>query len=197
MPTATSHRTSLSRPAIPARRLGRVPRVIVTLLASVSVGGCVAHDDSGVLLKAPSIGALAPVFSAHDLDDAPTSLTALRGKVVVLNLWATWCLPCKEELPQLVALHKEFAPQGVMLVGVSVDAAGMGLDVRDFMKEHDMTYPVWLDPEHQFALNFLTIGVPETFVLDRVGIIRYRKIGALARGDTTLAHAVRAALGSS
>jgi cytochrome c-type biogenesis protein len=80
---------------------------------------------------------------------------------------------------------------------VSVDAAGMGLDVRDFMKEHDMTYAVWLDPEHQFALQFLTVGVPETFVVDRAGIIRYRKIGALARGDTTLTSAIRAALGTS
>ena len=77
---------------------------------------------------------------------------------------------------------------------MSVDAAGMGNDVRDFAKEHGMTYPIWLDPDHDFALKFLTIGVPETFVVDAAGVIRWRKIGALPKGDTTLAAAVRAAL---
>jgi DsbE subfamily thiol:disulfide oxidoreductase len=169
----------------------------VACAALSAAAGCGARGEAASALKAPAIGAPAPAYIAHDLNDTPTSLAALRGKVVVLNVWATWCLPCREELPQLVALHKAFAPQGVELVGVSVDAAGMGLDVRDFMKEHDMTYAVWLDPEHQFALQFLTVGVPETFVVDRAGIIRYRKIGALARGDTTLTSAIRAALGTS
>ena len=82
------------------------------------------------------------------------------------------------------------------LIGVSIDAAGSGLDVQDFMRVHGMTYPVWLDPDDQFALKFLTIGVPETFVVDRAGVIRWRKVGALARGDTTLAAAIRLALGS-
>jgi peroxiredoxin len=170
--------------------------MVATTLAWLVVSGCSTHGDTAASPAVPAIGSHAPAFTAHDLADAPTSLAALRGTVVVLNVWATWCLPCKEELPQLVALHKEFAPQGVALIGVSVDAAGMGLDVRDFMKEHEMSYPVWLDPEHQFALKFLTVGVPETFVLDRAGIIRYRKIGSLARGDTTLSSAIRAALGS-
>jgi DsbE subfamily thiol:disulfide oxidoreductase len=187
--------------AMPPRRFRshatRLGAALTAIVACVTVASCTAKGDAATALKAPAIGAPAPVYAAHDLDDKPTSLAALRGKVVVLNLWATWCLPCREELPQLVALHKEFAGQGVELVGVSVDAAGMGLDVRDFMKEHDMTYPVWLDPEHQFALKFLTVGVPETFVVDRAGIIRYRKIGSLVRGDTTLASAIRSALGAS
>jgi peroxiredoxin len=147
-------------------------------------------------LRAPQVGARAPAYVAHDLDDRPTSLAALQGSVVVLNVWATWCQPCREELPQLEAVHRQFAEQGVRVIGVSIDAAGMGLDVRDFMREHAMTYPVWLDPDNQLALSFLTVGVPETFVIDRTGIIRWRKIGALARGDTTLAAAVRAAQGT-
>ena len=68
--------------------------------------------------------------------------------------------------------------------------------VRDFATAQGMTYPIWLDPDHQFSLKFLTVGVPETFVIDRAGVIRFRMIGAFRRGDTTLAAAVRRAMAS-
>ena len=130
------------------------------------------------------------------LEGEPVTLAALSGSVVVLNVWATWCLPCREEIPQLEALHREYATQGLKTIGVSIDAAGMGADVRDFATEQGMTYPIWLDPDHQFSLKFLTVGVPETFVIDRAGVIRFRMIGAFRRGDTTLAAAVRRAMAS-
>jgi len=170
----------------------RVVRTFARIGLCIGAAAC----ESRAALHAPAVGAPAPPFAVHDLDDKPVSLAALKGQVVVLNVWATWCVPCREELPQLEAVHREFGPRGVVMVGVSIDAAGMGLDIRDFMREHTMTYPVWLDPDHTFALQFLTVGVPETFVVDRAGIIRWRKIGALARGDTTLASAVRSALAS-
>ncbi|MEP6492156.1 MAG: TlpA disulfide reductase family protein [bacterium] len=162
--------------------------VLLTVLAA----GCL--DTKTV--RAPAIGAAAPGFAAQDLDGNRVSLAELRGKVVVLNEWATWCEPCRGELPQLEALHQRFASRGLVLVGVSVDGAGMGADVRDFTREHGLHYPIWLDPEKQFALHFLTMGVPETFVIDRDGVIRWRKIGALPDGDTTLASAVQRVLGS-
>jgi cytochrome c biogenesis protein CcmG, thiol:disulfide interchange protein DsbE len=161
------------------------------LLGAFAVVAC-SHDQT---LRAPAIGAPAPTFTAHDYSDTPVSLASLRGKIVVLNEWATWCTPCREELPQLEALHKQFASKGVEFIGVSVDAAGTGADVRDFAQEHGMTYAIWLDPEKQFALKFLTVGVPETFIIDGTGVIRWRKIGALPPGDTTLATALRGILG--
>lgn len=139
-------------------------------------------------------GQPAPAFSALDLDGKPVALTDLRGKVVVLNEWATWCEPCRGEIPQLEALHRQFAAQGLVMVGVSVDAFGTGADVRDFAREHDMTYPIWLDPDKRFAEQFFTVGVPETFVIDRAGLIRRRHIGAILPGDTTVAAAIRSAL---
>jgi len=143
---------------------------------------------------ASATGALAPAFSAQDLDGKAVALADLRGKVVVLNEWATWCEPCRGEIPQLEALYREFAPQGLVMVGVSVDAFGTASDVRDFAREHDMTYPIWLDPDKHFAAKFVTVGVPETFVIDRAGKIRRRQIGALREGDTTLTAAIRSAL---
>ncbi len=173
------------------------------LVMGVLAAACSTSDaksggagGSARVLKAPAIGADAPAFEAIDLAGAPVTLAAHRGKVVVLNVWATWCLPCREEIPQLEALHKEFAAQGVEIVGVSIDAAGMGSEITDFMREHDMQYAVWLDPDHNFALKFLTVGVPETFLIDKAGVIRYRMIGALRPGDTSLNAAIKAALGS-
>lgn len=145
-------------------------------------------------LAAPSIGAKAPVFEAVDLAGAPVSLAGLTGQVVVLNVWATWCQPCRLETPVLQALHAAMAPQGVRVVGVSIDGPGSAPDVEDFRREFGVTYDLWLDPQKEVQVRFLTIGVPETFVLDRAGVIRYRHIGPVAAGDTALQAAVRAAL---
>ena len=171
------------------RQSRRLAVRIVTMLAAAAC----SRDTT---LRAPAIGAPAPAFTARNMSDQPVSLAGLKGKVVVLNEWATWCTPCRDELPQLEALHEQFAAKGVEFVGVSVDAAGTGADVRDFVQEHGMTYSIWLDPEKQFALKFLTVGVPETFIVDGAGVIRWRKIGALSPGDTTLAAAIRGVLRS-
>ena len=160
----------------------------IAFLAVVVASGCKEVP------AASAAGALAPAFSAQDLDGKPVALADLRGRVVVLNEWATWCEPCRGEIPQLEALHREFATQGLVMVGVSVDAFGTAADVRGFAREHDMTYPIWLDPDKHFAAKFMTVGVPETFVIDRAGKIRRRQIGALRDGDTTLAAAIRSAL---
>ncbi|HEY4133351.1 MAG TPA: TlpA disulfide reductase family protein [Gemmatimonadaceae bacterium] len=139
-------------------------------------------------------GAPAPAFTAQDLDGKPVALADLKGKVVVLNEWATWCEPCRGEIPQLEAVYREYAPQGLVMIGVSVDAFGTGGDVRDFAKEHEMTYSIWLDPDKHFAAQFTTVGVPETFVIDRAGRIRRRFIGALQDGDTSLTATLKSAL---
>ncbi|WP_309671560.1 TlpA disulfide reductase family protein [Gemmatimonas sp.] len=165
---------------------------LFALAAGVMLSAC----ERSATPRAPSLGAPAPAFTAMTLEGEPVALASLSGSVVVLNVWATWCIPCREEIPQLEALHREYGAQGLKTIGVSIDAAGMSGDVRDFATEQGMTYPIWLDPDHQFSLKFLTVGVPETFVIDRAGVIRFRMIGAFRRGDTTLAAAVRRAMAS-
>ncbi len=164
-----------------------------TITACLALGVTVACGRSADL-QPPSIGATAPAFEAVTLEGSPVALDSLKGQVVVLNVWATWCIPCLEEIPQLQSVHRTYGAQGVAVVGVSIDAAGMGADVKDFMDAHDMGYTVWLDPARDFPLRFLTVGVPETFVLDRAGVIRWRMTGAIRPGDTTLVAAIRDAL---
>lgn len=174
-----------SRPRMPWRNS------LAMVLALSAATAC----DKPAVPRAPALGAAVPAFAAMNLEGQPVTLESLKGQVVVLNVWATWCRPCLEEIPQLEALHQTFGAQGVKVVGVSIDAAGMGADVRDFATAQNMHYTVWLDPDHDVQLKFLTMGVPETFVIDKQGVIRARTIGALRVGDTTLTSAVKRALG--
>lgn len=141
------------------------------------------------------VGALAPSYSTTSLDGDSVSLAALRGNVVLLNVWATWCPPCRTEIPELQAIHTRYQPRGLELVGVSVDAAGSEGAIREFMKDFAMTFPVWLDPAERVSARFLVVGVPATFLIDRDGILRWRRIGPVMRGDTSLVSAIERALG--
>jgi cytochrome c biogenesis protein CcmG/thiol:disulfide interchange protein DsbE len=141
-----------------------------------------------------AIGKTAPAYVTQSLAGDSVSLAALKGKVVLLNVWATWCHPCRDEIPQLEALHQKHRSAGLEIVGVSIDVAGMDEGIRTFMRDFRMTYPVWLDPDERITAQFLTVGVPETFLIDRAGVIRWRKIGPIAAGDTSLTSAIERAL---
>lgn len=156
--------------------------------------GCGAEKDGGAARRV-DVGLAAPAYAATSLAGDSVSLAALRGKVVLLNVWATWCHPCRTEIPELRVIQKRYEPRGLALVGVSVDASGNDDRIRDFMKEFDMQYAVWLDPDETVSTRFLTIGVPATFLIDRQGVLRWRKTGPVAPGDTALASAIERALG--
>ena len=142
------------------------------------------------------VGAPAPAYATVALNGDSVSLASLRGKVVLFNIWATWCHPCRAEIPELRALHEKYKDRGLELVGVSVDADGTDDAIKGFMEEFKMTYPVWRDPDERVSTKFLAIGVPATYLIDREGILRWRKTGPIAPNDSTLAAAIERALGS-
>ena len=149
-------------------------------------------DETAVV----DIGAPVPAYRGVSLTGDSVSLADQRGKVVLLNVWATWCHPCREEIPELRALHERYRTRGLELIGVSVDAQGNEDGIREFMKEFQMTYPVWHDPDERVSTRFLVVGVPATFLVDRTGILRWRKTGPIQPGDTSLTNAIERALGS-
>lgn len=163
-------------------------------LAALAVAAVLSACGTAAPANPVAIGATAPAYATRTLAGDSASLAALRGKVVVLNVWATWCHPCRQEIPQLQALHTTYADRGLAVVGVSVDAAGTESGIREFAKEFAMTYPIWLDPDERVTSRFLTMGVPETFLIDRAGVIRWHRIGALDPRDQTLADAIHRAL---
>ena len=142
------------------------------------------------------IGVAAPSYSAVSMNGDSVSLAAQRGKVVLLNIWATWCHPCRSEIPELRAIHATYQQRGLELIGVSVDTDGNDDTIRQFMKEFQMTFPIWRDPEERISTKFLTVGVPSTFLIDRQGILRWRKTGPIAPNDSSLKSAIQRALES-
>ncbi len=142
------------------------------------------------------VGARAPSYSTLSLNGDSVSLAGQRGKVVLLNIWATWCHPCRTEIPELRQIHAKYQERGLELIGVSVDSDGTDESVRKFMADFQMTFPIWRDPEERISTRFLAVGVPATFLIDRDGILRWRKTGPIAPGDTSLTKAIELALGA-
>jgi peroxiredoxin len=105
-------------------------------------------------------------FTLTDLEGKSWTLSELRGKVVVVNFWATWCPPCRKEMPDLEALYDRFKSEGLAVLAISDEDAAK---VRPFIAEHQVTYPVLLDPGRKVNDLFQVEGIPKTFVYDRSG----------------------------
>jgi thiol-disulfide isomerase/thioredoxin len=105
-------------------------------------------------------------FTLNDLDGKSWTLRELRGKVVLLNFWATWCPPCRKEMPDLDALYKKFKDQGLVILAIDDEEAGK---IKPYLAEHPVTYPILLDPGRKANESFHIDGIPKSFVYDREG----------------------------
>jgi cytochrome c biogenesis protein CcmG, thiol:disulfide interchange protein DsbE len=97
--------------------------------------------------------------------------------VILLNIWATWCEPCKKEMPSMEALHRDLKDRGLAVVAVSVDNVNMESTIRQFVKDYDLTFDVLYDRAELFRAVYRYTGVPETYIIDREGVIRRKWIG--------------------
>lgn len=125
----------------------------------------------------PTPGNPAPEYAARMLDGDTLTLNQLRGSVVLLNVWATWCGPCVREMPGLEALHRKYREQGLVVLGASIDRRSAERDVRRFLESNDIGFTILLDPDQNVTQRFRTLGVPETFLIGRDGVIAHRWIG--------------------
>lgn len=127
----------------------------------------------------------APDFAASTFPDGiGTSLADLHGDVVLLNTWATWCAPCREEMPFLQSLADEFDGDGLRVIGVSIDRDGSDERIREFVSETGTSFSIWRDSRNTFARTFRTSGVPETLLIGRDGAVLHRWKGPLADEGT-------------
>ena len=124
-----------------------------------------------------AVGKLAPDFSLTDLNEKPFRLSDFRGKVVFLNFWATWCKPCREEMPSMEILNKNFEKDGLVILAVSIDRVTTTKDIPPFVKGMNLTFPVLIDSWGQTDKPYKRMGVPETFIIDQQGIIQEIVIG--------------------
>jgi cytochrome c biogenesis protein CcmG, thiol:disulfide interchange protein DsbE len=122
------------------------------------------------------IGSAAPDFTVQDAQNKFT-LSQFRGQVVVLNFWATWCQPCVEEMPSLVQMQRQMKAKGVTVLAVSVDVDESAY--KQFLKEHNINLLTVRDPGHKSSELYGTFKYPETYVIDRNGVMRRKFIGAV------------------
>jgi peroxiredoxin len=119
-------------------------------------------------------------FTLNDLEGKPWSLQSLHGNVVLVNFWATWCPPCRKEMPDLETLYQEFKAQGFLILAVSDEDISK---VQPFIVEHPTTYPVLLDPGHKVHQLFQIEGIPKSFVYGRDGKLVTEAIDMRTRGQ--------------
>jgi peroxiredoxin len=131
----------------------------------------------GTLRSQTAAPSAAPAWSLKDPEGKAVSSDQFKGKVVVLDFWATWCPPCRAEIPGYVELQKKYAADGLVIVGVSMDQDG-ALVVKKFMASQGVNYPVVLGADSNIASDYGDITViPTTFIIDREGHIRDKKVG--------------------
>lgn len=123
----------------------------------------------------PKVGP-APSWRLQDLAGKTVSSEDLKGKVVVVDFWATWCPPCREEIPGYIELQKQYGPEGLVIVGISLDQQGPDV-VKPFAARYGINYPLVMGDEKVVADFGGVEGIPTTFLIDRNGVIRDRKVG--------------------
>ncbi|MBI4401380.1 MAG: TlpA family protein disulfide reductase [Nitrospirae bacterium] len=124
-----------------------------------------------------TVGKIAPDFELPDLNDKAIRLSDFRGKVVFLNFWATWCKPCREEMPSMEVLYKNFEQDGLVVLAVSIDRVTTKKDIPPFVKGLNLTFPVLVDSWGQTDKRYKLMGVPETYIIDQQGVLREKVIG--------------------
>jgi thiol-disulfide isomerase/thioredoxin len=149
--------------------------VLTCVAASLSLPSCAADNFK----PGP-----APAWTLTDVDGRSISSDQFKGKVIVLDFWATWCGPCRSEIPGYEELQKQFGPAGLEIVGVSLDQGDDNAAVvRKFVADQKINYQIVLG-DNQIAEAFGGVeAIPTTFIIDRSGTIRYRKVGAMAPAE--------------
>ena len=171
---------AVSQPRQRSRRLligvlliGAVTALVGVL--TVNIGRPAGRVDT------PLVGRPAPGFDLELLRGGRLSLGELRGSPVLLNFWASWCIPCREEAPLLTAAAADYRADGLRVIGVVYQDSAES--AQDFMRRYGQTYAGVMDPGGGTAIDYGVFGIPETFFIDAAGIVRSRQIGAVTADD--------------
>ena len=121
-------------------------------------------------------GKAAPSFTLQDLNGKPVSLSDFKGKVIVLDFWATWCPPCVIEIPHFIELYEQYKDQGFAMVGISLDREGISV-VKSFVRKYQINYPILMTDGQVDRVYGGITAIPTTFVIDSAGNIRQKYIG--------------------
>jgi peroxiredoxin len=171
----------------------RTPVVPVVIALALIAAGLVWYVTSNApRAGSPVPGAPAPTFELASLDGgAPVSLESLRGKVVYVNLWATWCAPCRDEAPAMQRLYESLHDEGFEIIAPTIDSPADRAKVQAFREEFGVRYPILLDPDRAVYQQYGATGVPETYLVDPEGRLAEAYIGPRNWDDPRYARAIR------
>jgi cytochrome c biogenesis protein CcmG/thiol:disulfide interchange protein DsbE len=172
------------------RRAARHRAGLVLLTAALACG----RADAPRAATGVTVGAPAPAYAAQTLEGTPVALADLKGRVVLLNIWATWCQPCRQEMPALDTLHTRYGGEGLTVVGVSIDEPQTRDRIAGFAQDLGAHYTLWHDPDDRVSSTFLAIGVPASYLIGRDGTLRWKHVGPVTASDGPLTAALTAAL---
>jgi peroxiredoxin len=136
-----------------------------------------AEATTGRLIPSPRVGFLAPDFTLESLSGDQISLSDMRGKAIVLNLWASWCPPCREEMPALQRVYQENHERGLEVLAVNMTAQDNIAAVEDFVQEFNLTFPILLDTGGEVGNAYLMRALPTTFFIDQKGVVQRVIVG--------------------
>lgn len=158
---------------------------LVIFVGWPGVGGLMAPSaQSTPQTPAPAavVGAPAPDFTLTDLSGAIIQLSDLRGNVVLLNFWATWCAPCEAEMPAIEDRYKTFSGNGLRVLGVNADDE-QTITIQSFLERVPVSFPILLDPGLVVSDLYRVRGLPTTYLIDREGVVRTVQVGYLSDGQ--------------
>ena len=127
-----------------------------------------------------AVDAPAPELALTDLKGEAVAVSDFRGQWVLLNNWATWCPPCKAEMPTLQAFYEDHSEKGFTII--AIDAGDPVADVAQFVKDYGLSFPVWADLTQKATVAFRNPGLPSSYLIDRQGVVRLAWTGAISRG---------------
>jgi thiol-disulfide isomerase/thioredoxin len=155
--------------------------LILTLAAGwIWITRAPAQSSAGEVLSMPHPGFPAPDFSVSSLNGSTITLSDLKGKPVILNIWASWCLPCRAEMPALDAMYKEYAGEGLNVLALNATNQDDLADVNRFILENQIAMPVFLDIDGQISNRYQVRSLPTTFFIDSMGIVNDVVVGEMS-----------------
>jgi peroxiredoxin len=185
----------LSGTATRCRQPGNALAVVLLIFCTLLNAGAHGGQERAFEITAPKQRLTAPAFRLPDLAAARVSLEDFHGKVVLAHFWATFCVPCRHEVPGLEALWQEYRERGLVIVGIAADRGSVEV-VRDFSEQAGITFPVLQDADGQVRNRYEVTALPMSYVIGRDGRISGRAIGSQDWNSPAARRAIEALLGS-
>jgi cytochrome c biogenesis protein CcmG, thiol:disulfide interchange protein DsbE len=169
-------------------------RTIAAVIAVCALAACAKKDNAHTAFKPVAVGDAAPAFTVATIGgDSARVGGAAKQPVTLVNVWATWCGPCKAEFPELQTLHTAYAPRGLRLLAVSIDTEPDSV-VAASARAMGSTFAIGRDPDDLVRGQFATVGIPESWLISSDGKLLWRHSGAITAGDRALRSEIEKAL---